>query len=140
MTTWTRDRDGAAKRLLHAAAEALERDADEVASGLATFLGEHIDEISTDPETHRDTTRRGHAGLLVLATAMRTGVAPERTQAPREAVAYARALAARGVSLSVLVRIQRLALGYVIDALEERMSTVGVATDVLLAATLKTTD
>jgi hypothetical protein len=130
----------AADRLIQAATEALERDAEVVACGLASFLSERVDEISDDAEVHRDAVQRGLAMLAMLTKAMRAGIAPEHTVAPPEAVAYARLLASRHVPPDVLVRIQRLSLGYLIDAVDERLGRAGAAPDVLLAATLRSTD
>jgi DNA-binding PucR family transcriptional regulator len=140
MTRAKRAPDDAAKQLFLEAAEALERDADDVADGLATFLAEHVDEIGPDPRTHADAVRHGRAGLAALTRAIRLGVPPEDAEPGREALDYSRTLAARGVPLSVVVRVYRIALGYVVEAIEERLGLAEASTDVLLAATLQSTD
>jgi hypothetical protein len=136
----TRDLDVAANLALQSAANALEHDADQVACGLATFLSQHVDEIPDDAAVHRDTVRRGVVGIAELTTLLRTGAAPDGTEPPGEAVAHARTLAAEGVPLTVLIRIYRLVLAYLLDAFEERLAVAGAHADVLLKATLKATD
>src|SRR6478609_8767960 len=113
----------AVREMLFAAAEAVERDADDIAGEIADMLMREVPEISADPETREDILLRGRAGLLSWARAFLRGVAPQEVESPAEAYAYARALARRGVPLDVLLRIHRLALGVLLQAWEERLGT-----------------
>ena len=105
--------------MLFAAAQAVERDADEIAGDIADVLMREVPEISADPETREDILLRGRAGLLSWARAFLRGVAPDEVESPAEAYAYARALARRGVPLDVLLRIHRLALAVLLQAWED---------------------
>ena len=120
--------------MLLAAAQAVERDADSIAGGIAELLMREVPAISPDPETREDILRRGRAGLLAWARAFVRGVSPNEVESPTEAYAYARALARRGVPLDVLLRIHRLALGVLLQAWEERLGPTESA-EQLLAAT-----
>ena len=101
----------AVREMLFAAAQAVERDADDIAGEIADVLMREVPEISADPETREDILLRGRAGLISWARAFLRGVAPDEVESPAEAYAYARALARRGVPLDVLLRIHRLGAG-----------------------------
>jgi DNA-binding PucR family transcriptional regulator len=120
--------------MLHAAAEAVERDADTIAEDIADLLIREVPEISPDAETREDILLRGRAGLLAWARAFLRGVAPQEVESPAEAYAYARVLARRGVPLDVLLRIHRLALGVLLQAWEARLGA-NHPPELLLAAT-----
>lgn len=109
--------------MLLTAAQAVERDADDIASDIAELLMREVPEISPSSETRADIVLRGRAGLLAWARAFVRGTAPEEVESPSEAYAYARALARRGVPLDVLLRIHRLALGVLLQAWEERLGS-----------------
>jgi DNA-binding PucR family transcriptional regulator len=113
----------AVRQMLLVAAQAVERDADSIASDIADLLMREVPEISADSETREDILLRGRAGLLAWARAFLRGVAPGEVDSPAEAYAYARALARRGVPLGVLLRIHRLALGVLLQAWEERLGS-----------------
>ena len=130
---------GAAERVIRAAADALERDVDDVMRRFAAFLEHEIAEIPAGPAVRADTVRRGRAGTLIFLNALRRGDPPERVEPAGEAISYARTLAGRGVPLGVLLRIYYLALGFVIEALEERFDTAGNSDKTLLDATRKLT-
>jgi DNA-binding PucR family transcriptional regulator len=124
----------AVREMLFAAAQAVERDADDIAGEIADVLMREVPEISADPETREDILLRGRAGLISWARAFLRGVAPAEVESPAEAYAYARALARRGVPLDVLLRIHRLSLGVLLQAWEERLGSDRSA-EQLLAAT-----
>lgn len=124
----------AVKDMLFAAAKAVERDAEAIASDIADLLMREVPEISPDAETREDILLRGRAGLLAWARAFVRGVAPDEVESPAEAYGYARALARRGVRLDVLLRIHRLALGVLLQAWEDRLDPSG-SPELLLAAT-----
>jgi DNA-binding PucR family transcriptional regulator len=108
--------------MLLAAARAVERDADSIAGDIADLLIGEVPEIAADPETREDIVLRGRAGLLAWARAFVRGVDPDDVESPLEAYEYARALARRGVPLTVLLRIHRLALGVLLQAWEDRLA------------------
>ena len=124
----------AVREMLFAAAQAVERDADDIAGDIADVLMREVPEISADAETREDILLRGRAGLLSWARAFLRGVAPDEVESPAEAYAYARALARRGVPLDVLLRIHRLALAVLLQAWEARLDP-GDSAELLLAAT-----
>jgi DNA-binding PucR family transcriptional regulator len=124
----------AVREMLFAAAQAVERDADAIASDIADLLTREVPEISADAQTREDILLRGRAGLLSWARAFLRGVAPDKVESPAEAYAYARALARRGVPLDVLLRVHRLALSVLLQAWEERLGSQH-PTELLLAAT-----
>ncbi|MEA2312521.1 MAG: hypothetical protein QOE28_2489 [Solirubrobacteraceae bacterium] len=124
----------AVREMLLAAAQAVERDADDIARDIADMLIREVPEISADAETREDILLRGRAGLLSWARAFLRGVAPNEVESPAEAYSYARALARRGVPLDVLLRIHRLALSVLLQAWEERLGSHHPA-ELLLAAT-----
>ena len=124
----------AVREMLFAAAQAVERDADDIAGEIADVLMREVPEISADAETREDILQRGRAGLLSWARAFLRGVAADEVESPAEAYAYARALARRGVPLDVLLRIHRLALAVLLQAWETRLDA-GDSAELLLAAT-----
>jgi DNA-binding PucR family transcriptional regulator len=129
----------AVREMLVAAAQAVERDADDIASEIADVLIREVPEIAADAETREDIVLRGRAGLLAWARAFLRGVAPDQVESPAEAYAYARALARRGVPLDVLLRIHRLALSVLLQAWESRLDA-GSSAELLLAATRRSID
>src|SRR3954471_20075876 len=124
----------AVSEMLFAAAQAVERDADDIARDIADVLMREVPEISADAETREDVLLRGRVGLLSWARAFLRGVAPDEVDSPAEAYSYARALARRGVPLDVLLRIHRMALGVLLQAWEERLGSQH-SPELLLAAT-----
>jgi DNA-binding PucR family transcriptional regulator len=124
----------AIREMLFAAAQAVERDADEIAGEIADLLMREVPEISADEQTRADILLRGRAGLLSWARAFLRGVAPDKVESPAEAYAYARALARRGVPLDVLLRVHRLALSVLLQAWEARLGPQD-SPGLLLAAT-----
>ena len=125
----------AVREMLFAAAQAVERDADDIAGEIADVLDARgPGDLAPTPETREDILLRGRAGLLSWARAFLRGVAPDEVESPAEAYAYARALARRGVPLDVLLRIHRLALGVLLQAWEARLDA-GDSAELLLAGT-----
>lgn len=111
-----------ARRLLAATAAAVAADVDEVACDIARTVVASVEEIPADAATRADTERRAREGILAFCDLVTRGEPPEAFAVPPGAYEFARILARRGVPVSVLLRIHRLALAAILDAFEQRLA------------------
>jgi DNA-binding PucR family transcriptional regulator len=129
----------AVEQALHAAAEAVARDATTISGAIADVLVREIDVVPGDAQTRADVLRRAEAQISVIVDDFRRGIEPAATVPPPEALAYARVLARRAVPLDVFLRIHRLGFAELLRAWQDRLDAAGDA-DVLLAATRRSTE
>jgi hypothetical protein len=117
------------------AADALGGAIDNVAEAVAAAIVREFPELSADPETTEDIRRRSRPILLVYVAGVRSGSPPDEIETPAEWLGFVRALARRGVPLSVVLRVHGVGLRVVLACWMRRLGECGLSEDELLVTT-----
>jgi hypothetical protein len=97
----------------------LSAELDAIAAALTERIHEHLDELDDDMRVWTLQSTRSNLGVMV--TMMREGADPAATEAPPEAIAYAKEYVVRGLDFGLLQRAYRTAQGAFAGMVLERL-------------------